>query len=132
MAINNYVHIAGFLVFEPDVKTSPKGTTIVNARVAVPRNYDKEKTDYIDCVFFGKCGENFVKFFSKGSAVNLDGEIITNPYTNKHGDKVTQYQVKVANWGFPIKNKDAVQLQESSNENDDFEIIDEDDFDSPF
>lgn len=61
--------------------------------LAVDRPYSKNKkeneptADFINCVSFGKRGENISKFFNKGNKIALDGRLQINSYNDKDGNK---------------------------------------------
>ena len=67
------------LVRDVDVKES-KDLVIARFTVACNRTFDREKSDFINCVAFGKRAETIAKYFCKGSLINLEGRIQTGFY----------------------------------------------------
>lgn len=91
------------LVRDVDVKES-KDLVIARFTVACNRTFDREKSDFINCVAFGKRAETIAKYFSKGSSINLEGRIQTGFY-EKDGQKRNTFEVVVENFEFPQGNK---------------------------
>ena len=91
------------LVRDVDVKIS-EGLVISKFTVACNRTFNKEKSDFINCVAFGKRAETIAQYFSKGSSINLEGRIQTGFY-EKDGQKKYTFEVVVENFEFPQGNK---------------------------
>ena len=91
------------LVRDVDVKVS-NGLAIAKFTVACNRTFNKEKSDFINCVAFGKRAETIAQYFSKGSSINLEGRIQTGFY-EKEGQKIYTFEVVVENFEFPQGNK---------------------------
>lgn len=72
---------------------------IAKFTVAMDRQFDKDKSDFINCVAFGKRAETIEKFFSKGSLINIEGKIQTGSY-EKDGRKIYTFDVAVDNFEF--------------------------------
>jgi single-strand DNA-binding protein len=107
----NHVNLVGRLVRDPDVyrngdSVSARFTTAVNRRFKnKDGNYD---ADFISCVSFGKTAEFIEKYFRKGMAIGINGEIRTGSYTNKEGVKVYTTDVYVNDAEF-VESKNASQ-----------------------
>lgn len=103
----NIVLLCGRLTGDP--VTKPAGTTtITRASIAVERAVKKDgqpTADFINLILFGKMGDNFTKFFHKGSPVLVTGEWRTGNYTNKDGQKVYTNDCLVSHWEFLPKDK---------------------------
>ena len=91
------------LVRDVEVKVS-NGLAISKFTVACNRAFNKEKSDFINCVAFGKRAETIAQYFSKGSSINLEGRIQTGFY-EKDGQKKYTFEVVVENFEFPQGNK---------------------------
>lgn len=68
--------------------------------VAVNRKFEKDKTDFFNCVAFGKTAENLEKFFHKGDRILLQGEVNIDEFTDKNGNKARATKVVVNNFDF--------------------------------
>lgn len=91
------------LVRDVDVKVS-NGLVIAKFTVACNRTFNKEKSDFINCVAFGKRAETIAQYFTKGSSINLEGRIQTGFY-EKDGQKIYTFEVVIENFEFPQGNK---------------------------
>ena len=81
----NKVLISGRLTKDVELRYS-NDTAVARFTVAVNRN--KEETDFIPCVAFGKSAETIDKYCMKGSRIVVDGRIQTGSYVKKDGTKV--------------------------------------------
>lgn len=81
----NNVVLSGRLTKKPELRSTTSGMMVCSFSLAVRR--DKEKTDFIDCVCFGKTAENLVKYQDKGSMIELTGRLENNSYTDNEGKK---------------------------------------------
>lgn len=134
----NSIVIMGRLTYEPELKATPSGISVVRFQLAVDRNYQKDgeerKTDFIDCTAWRKTAEFVSKYFSKGSMIAVVGSIQTDNYTDQNGEKRKSIQVVADNVSFCGSKADSgAQATTGSTPAADaeFEPIDDDD-DLPF
>src|SRR5690625_347475 len=97
--INNFVGV-GRLTRDVDLRYSASGTAVANFTVAIPRRYDKEKSDFIRCIAFKKTAELIANYVKKGHQVGIEGSIQTGSYQNKEGQTVYTTDVIVNNVQF--------------------------------
>jgi len=97
--INNFVGV-GRLTRDVDLRYSASGTAVANFTVAIPRRYDKEKSDFIRCVAFKKTAELMAEYVRKGHQVGIEGSIQTGSYQNKEGQTIYTTDVIVNNVQF--------------------------------
>ena len=93
----NKVILIGRMVADPEVRTTAKGTNVANFRIAVdrPLNKDKErKADFITVTAWGQLGEFASNYFGKGKLIGIEGQIMTNDYTDREGNKRYTFEVK--------------------------------------
>ena len=97
------VQLMGRTGKDPDVKYFENGTVKASISVAVSRKYNSnagesnEKTDWVNCVAWGKTAEIIANFITKGDLVMFDGELTTESWTDKvTGQKRDKTLVKVA------------------------------------
>lgn len=97
----NKVILMGRLTTDPELKTTPNGTSVTSFSLAVDRNYVKQggerKTDFINIVAWRQRAEFICKYFSKGQLIALDGSIETRSYVDKNGNNRTAFEVVVEN-----------------------------------
>lgn len=105
----NKVILIGRLAREPEVRytQSAEPLAVCSFTMAVNRPYSKDKeqgADFINCVCFGKRGENIGHFFRKGNRIALTGRIQTRNYTDQQGNKRYVTEVVVEDFEF-VENK---------------------------
>jgi len=92
----NRVELIGNLARDPELRatTGENQTSICRFTIAVNDGYgEKQYTNFISIVVFGRRAENCDKFLSKGKKVAVSGRIRTGSYTNKEGNKVYTTEV---------------------------------------
>lgn len=83
----NDVCLMGRLTRDPELRYTPQNTAVTSFSLAVVRDFDKEKTDFIDVVVFGKTAEFAAKWFHKGLLVAVSGRIQTRDWEDKQGNR---------------------------------------------
>ena len=141
------VALMGRLTFEPEVRTTPSGISVMRFQIACDRSYQKSgqdrQADFIDCVAWRQTAEFISRYFHKGSMIAVEGTIQTSNYTDKDGNKRKQIEVLANNVSF-CGGKSENGTQGTQNEQytqggmdinpdtSDFEEIVDDDDDLPF
>ena len=126
----NCAVLMGRIVGDPELKTTPSGTSVTSFRIAVDRN--GKGTDFIDIVAWRQTAEFVTRYFKKGSMISLQGSIQTRNYEDKNGNKRTAFEVVANHVSFCGKETNkAVDLEPVGNIDtatpQDFETIDDDD-----
>jgi single-strand DNA-binding protein len=104
----NKVVLLGRLARDPEVRytQSAEPLAVCNFAVAVDRPYSRNRqegeptADFINCVCFGKRGENINQYFRKGNKIAVTGRIQTRSYTDQQGNKRTATDVVVDDFEF--------------------------------
>ena len=109
----NNVNLIGNLCKDIDTITTASGVTALKNTLAVRR--DKEVTDFINIVAFGKTAELIAQYHSKGDQIGINGRIQSGKYTNKQGVTVYTTDVIVNSISF-VKGKSDSKPQESKTE----------------
>lgn len=100
MASVNKVIIVGNLGKDPELRSFPDGSPVCNISVACTEKYkdkqgeQKEVTEWVNVVFFGKLAEIAGDYLKKGSSVYVEGKLKTEKYTDKNTG-VEKYSTKV-------------------------------------
>lgn len=142
----NSVVIMGRLTFDPELRTTPSGVSVVQFQVAVDRNFQRQgeekKTDFIDVTAWRQTAEFISRYFRKGSMIAVEGSIQTDNFTDNSGNKRKSVRVVANNVSFcGSKAESAVNTNPAysqpapsyaSADNSDFEEIVDDDEDLPF
>ena len=90
MASFNKVILMGRLVADPELKQTNGGVSVANFTIAVDRKYNKgeeKQADFINIVAWRETAEFICKYFAKGSAILIDGGLITRSWTDQQGNK---------------------------------------------
>ena len=90
----NRVTITGNLTRDPELRSTPSGTSVCGLRVAVnSRRKDGstgewvDKPNYFDVTVWGAQGENCANYLSKGRPVAVDGRLDWREWEDKQGNK---------------------------------------------
>lgn len=84
--LNNCSFI-GRLGRDPEIKYMPSGDAVANVSLAVGwKTKEKEGTEWIPVVFFGKTAEIVGKYLTKGSQLYVSGRFRTRKWTDKDGN----------------------------------------------
>ena len=93
----NIVAIMGRLVYDPELKTTPQGTSVCSFRIACDRSYtpkgQQRQADFIDVVAWRQSAEFVSKYFQKGSMIAIEGSLQTRKYQDKQGNNRTAVEV---------------------------------------
>ena len=134
--INNVV-LMGRLTADPELKTTPNGTSVTSFSIAVERNYapkgQERETDFINVVAWRHTAEFVCRYFDKGSMIAVTGSIQARKYQDKHGNNRVAVEVVANQVSFcGSKAESGARNQEASNPldvdtDDDFEDLPDDD-----
>ena len=88
----NSVVITGNLTRDPELRSTPSGTSVCGMRVAVnSRRKDGDqwvdKPNYFDVTVWGAQGENCATYLSKGRPVAVQGRLDWREWQDKEGNK---------------------------------------------
>ena len=141
----------GRLTADPELKTTPNGTSVTSFCVAVDRSYvrqgEERQTDFINVVAWRQTADFITRYFHKGSMIAVQGSIQTRNYEDKNGNKRTAVEIvadSVSFCGSKISQNESFDTQESNyaqnNQNADFgtnsaefdDITDDEDDGLPF
>ena len=99
MGLNlNKVFLAGNLTADPALRQTMSGMMVTEFTVAV--NREKEGTDFVRCVAFGKTAETISAFFKKGRTIYVEGSLQSAKWTTKTGENRTDWSVSVNTFKF--------------------------------
>lgn len=142
----NMVALMGRLTYEPELRKTPSGVSVLRFQVACDRNFQRagaeRQTDFIDCVAWRQTAEFISRYFHKGNMIAVEGTIQTSNYTDKNGANRKQVEVLANNVSFCGSKTESGTSQQgvydqpapsyASADNSDFEEIGSDDDDLPF
>jgi single-strand DNA-binding protein len=89
----NRVVLTGNLTRDPELRSTPSGTSVCSLRVACnTRRKDStgnwvDKPNYFDVTVWGAQGENCAQYLSKGRPVAVDGRLEWREWEDQNGNK---------------------------------------------
>ena len=92
MAFNKVILI-GNITKDVELKQTQSGTSVCSFDIAVNRKINKDEVDFITIVAWRQQAEFVWKYFKKGQAILVCGQIQTRSYTDKQGNKRTAVEV---------------------------------------
>lgn len=128
----NKAILNGRLTKAPELKQTNSGKSVCGFTIAVDRNRDREKTDFVPIVAWGKTAEFVNQWFGKGDLITIVGRIEVRTYEDKDGNKRTATEVIAEEALFGgSKNTTSASEKPAESKTDQFEQI-EDENDLPF
>lgn len=109
MAMNKIL-LQGRLTKDPEIRLTSKNDKVARFTIAVDRDFNREETDFINCVAFKATAAFIESYFTKGDMILVAGRLHINQYTSKDGSNRTAAEVLTDNvWfcGGKGKTKDA-------------------------
>lgn len=95
MAINCFT-FTGNIGRDPELKTLPNGTSVLNFSVAAASGFgDKKNTFWVRCAMFGSRAEAMGKYLRKGLMVAVSGELNLRTFDARDGSKGTSLELNV-------------------------------------
>jgi single-strand DNA-binding protein len=101
----NKATIIGNLVRDPELRSLPNGTKVVNFSLATNRYWKdqggqrQESTEYHNAVAFGRQAENIAAYMKKGSSMLIEGRLQTRSW-EQDGQKKYRTEIIVENSQF--------------------------------
>ena len=98
----NEVRLIGRLGKDPEIRYMSNGDAVTNISIATSEEWkDKsgtkqEKTEWHNCVFFGKLAEIAGKYLKKKSKVYIEGSLQTRKWQDKQGNDRYNTDIKVS------------------------------------
>src|SRR5689334_6730581 len=88
----NKVLIVGRVTAEPQLRTTPSGTSVATFSVATNRVWNgkegkKEETEFHNIVAWGRTAEVASQFLQKGAMVFVEGRLQTRSWQDKQGQQ---------------------------------------------
>ena len=114
--LNSFVGI-GRLTRDPELRYTPGGTGVCKFGIAINRTYrnqegnNVEDTLFINVTTWGKQAENVSQFLKKGRRVAISGELRSNNWQDKEGNKRTSFEINARTVQFLdlVKSADATE-----------------------
>ena len=120
MALNRVI-LFGRVVRDPEFRQTQSGIAVCRFTVACDRQFadkqtGKREADFIEVQAWRNTAEFAAKWFTKGSAITVDGSLRNNNYEDKNGVKHYSYIVMADNIGFGGSKSENTNNQQSGNQ----------------
>lgn len=92
----NQITVIGNLVRDPEMRTTPSGTSVCNFTIAVNRRRAQSgqpEADFFRISAWGATGENCAKFLVKGNKVAVVGQVSANAYIGSDGQAKASLEI---------------------------------------
>ncbi|MEI6400300.1 MAG: single-stranded DNA-binding protein [bacterium] len=105
----NRVTLYGNLTRDPEIKSIPNGTKVVNISMATNRTWKdqsgakREEVEYHNVVAFAKQAEVIAQYCTKGSPLYVEGRIKTRSWDDANGAKKYRTEIMLENFQFGPK-----------------------------
>lgn len=109
----NRIDIMGRLTSDPVLRRTNSGKPVTSFTLAVDRDYEKDKVDFIDCVAWNNTAEFVGSYFAKGRMAVVSGRLQFREWTDKDGNKRRNAEVIADNVYFGDSKKDSAPSGES-------------------
>lgn len=96
----NRVILMGRLTADPELRTTPQGTSVSRFTIAVDRRFAKEgqqQADFITCVAWRQTAEFICRYFGKGKMIAVEGQIQSRSWDGEDGKRQYATEVNVEN-----------------------------------
>ena len=106
MGSYNRVVLVGNLTRDPQLSYTPANTAVCKFGIATNRTFkdrdgnSREEVCFVDCTVFGRAGETFNQYMSKGRPVLVEGRLHFSQWTTPEGEKRSKHEVVVENFTF--------------------------------
>lgn len=106
MASYNRIVLLGNLTRDPQLSYTPNNVAVCKFGIAT--NHKRKDRDgnmredvcFVDCTVFGRAGETFNQYMSKGRSVLVEGRLELSQWTTPEGEKRSRHGVLVDNFTF--------------------------------
>ena len=126
MALNN-VTIMGRLTNDVELRRTNTSKSVAYFTIACDKPGKDKGASFIPCVAWEKTGEFICNYFSKGSAIVVEGRLESRQYETNEGQKRTVLEVVVSQAHFCGKKE-----QKTEDNSNPFTVLSGDDSDLPF
>lgn len=91
----NKIIISGRLTKDPELRKTQSNKSVANFTVAINHKYNKEVTDYFNCIAWEKTADIVEKFLGKGNRVFVSGRMESRTYDKSDGTKMQIWELIV-------------------------------------
>lgn len=122
----NKVIMVGRTTRTPEVKMTAGLTKVANFTLAVDNGYGETKrTDFFNCVAFGKTAETIATYVKKGDLILVEGRLEIDKWEDREGVNREKAKIVVGSFKFLETKKSREEREEEVEEVESLENIDE-------
>ena len=96
--------IVGRITADPELRQTQSGVSVTSFSVAVNRSYaprgGERQTDFFDVVAWRNTAEFITRYFSKGSAILIEGSMESRTFVDKNGQNRRVWELIASNAHF--------------------------------
>jgi single-strand DNA-binding protein len=128
----NKVILGGRLTADPEIKKTGSGVAVTSFTIAVDRKYSKDsekKADFITIVAWRQTAEFICKYFTKGSAIIICGELQTRSWKDADGKNRYATEVVASEVSFAESKKasDNISITAEESASEGFVVVEDED-----
>lgn len=83
----NKAILMGRLTADPEMRQTQSGVSCARFTIAINRRFQKDETDFINCVAWRQTADFICKYFAKGNMIAVVGSIQTRTWEGQDGKK---------------------------------------------
>ena len=83
----NKAILMGRLTADPEMRQTQSGVSCARFSIAINRRFQKDETDFINCVAWRQTADFICKYFAKGNMIAVVGSIQTRTWEGQDGKK---------------------------------------------
>lgn len=91
----NKIFLQGRLTKDPELRTTQNGKPVCSFTLAVDRDYDRGKADFVSCVAWNRHAQFVSNYFSRGQMALVTGSLQSRAWTDRENNKRMQWEVQV-------------------------------------
>ncbi|HKM23998.1 MAG TPA: single-stranded DNA-binding protein [Erysipelothrix sp.] len=84
----NRTVLVGRLTRDPELRKTATGKSVLSFSVAINRQFNKDQTDFVNCVAWEQTADFMSTYLTKGSLISVEGRIQSGSYEDTTGKKV--------------------------------------------
>lgn len=84
----NRTVLVGRLTRDPELRKTATGKSVLSFSVAINRQFNRDQTDFVNCVAWEQTADFMSSYLTKGSLISVEGRIQSGSYEDASGKKV--------------------------------------------
>ena len=110
----NKAILMGRLTSDPEMRQTQSGVSCARFTIAINRRFQREETDFINCVAWRQNADFICKYFTKGNMIAVVGSIQTRSWEGQDGKRNYATEVVVDEAHFTGSKSESGMAQQNS------------------